>query len=436
MSKLKISILLVDDDVYFSKTLEQDLKERFKSGEGHGDINISLVFSSETAKDLLNKVHYDLVLLDYYLEGSNTAEELIPIIKKKGSYVIVISAEAGGEEAAKTIILGADDYWEKGSGFDSLMKKIEVFIRRKQKDILSEKWREKYKTFFSRFLTNSLNLVKSAIHVLEMLKNYDKLALLVSGEIGVGKSYFIDSLILHLKSNIDELRIVKLFGTATDADNEVRETVEKVKNVLNYKNVVFYVNGITVLSQNNQRQLMRLVDDVIENVNVTRKFYFFAESAGDTTQITREALLPNLMYRFTRTLTIPPLRERIRDIVLLAEYFLNVHAPRKNIRLELSPRAKYLLLNCLWEGNVFQLKNLMRQVAMFHDEETNIIEAEDILKHMDEYGYKPLDINQIEKEQILKALLASNCNKKIAAKLLGISRPTLYSKMKKYGIEC
>ena len=143
-------------------------------------------------------------------------------------------------------------------------------------------------------------------------------------------------------------------------------------------------------------------------------------------------------------LFVPPLRKRPGDIPMLIDYFCE----DMNINLRLSQSAMTLLTGYIWPGNVRQLRNLIQRLSIFYDDKK--ITEDDIAQELrvgqrnyneafgftTENGDTPLSIIQnTERSAILIALRNQKNNISAAARELGLSRGTLYNKMKKYGIE-
>ena len=153
----------------------------------------------------------------------------------------------------------------------------------------------------------------------------------------------------------------------------------------------------------------------------------------------------DLYFRLnTIELFVPPLRKRPGDIPMLIDYFCE----DMNINLRLSQSAMTLLTGYIWPGNVRQLRNLIQRLSIFYDDKK--ITEDDIAQELrvdqrnyneafgftTENGDTPLSIIQnTERSAILIALRNQKNNISAAARELGLSRGTLYNKMKKYGIE-
>lgn len=424
---LKARILVVDDDANFAETLSDDIKANFK------DVEVLLATNSTMAQKLLKTGQFDMVLLDYYLEGNTTAEKLIPIFKQSGAHIIVISAEAGGEEAASTVRLGADDYWSKDRGFNSLVPKIKLFLSSKQQGIIMESQKREYSAFFKLFLTENPGLVSKITPILKSLKRNNTFSLIVSGETGVGKSFFVHSVKDYLKSLYGNVRFITLTNTITpeEVKNFILQGRKAFRDGLT---VLFFVNKITNIHREMHNYILEILDIIREERNSSGRLYLFAESDEEDIVRTRGKLPKSLFFRFERTLTIPPLQERWEDILLLAEHFLNRNRDSFQPKVKFSPDARYMLLNLQLEGNVLQLQNIVRSIEIDENEEE--ITSEKLKKIISADSYHLLSLDELEKQQIIKALMATNCKKNLAAKLLHISYPTLNKKMTQYNIKC
>ena len=140
----------------------------------------------------------------------------------------------------------------------------------------------------------------------------------------------------------------------------------------------------------------------------------------------------DLFYRInTVRLALPPLRERKEDIVPLAEIFLERFAQKYHRQLDgITPEAGELLKSHRWGGNIRELQNCIEKAVILSDGKE--LTAQDI--QLDARPENPLR-NDAEEERLVRdAMQRSRGNISAAAKLLGVSRPTLYAKLKKYGL--
>ncbi|MFN2366627.1 MAG: sigma 54-interacting transcriptional regulator, partial [Desulfurivibrionaceae bacterium] len=141
------------------------------------------------------------------------------------------------------------------------------------------------------------------------------------------------------------------------------------------------------------------------------------------------------------TLNIPPLRERKEDIIPLANFFLGKCAKEYKVGVKkLSADAERMLIAAEWPNNVSELKKVLLNAVLRSN--SSVLSAADLPLTSEEIGSETMRINpdqvwsmeEMEKRQIVKALEQANGVKLKAAKILGISRDTLYKKIKKYRI--
>lgn len=149
----------------------------------------------------------------------------------------------------------------------------------------------------------------------------------------------------------------------------------------------------------------------------------------------------DLYYRLNVfPIELPPLRERKEDVILLANFFLNKYAAasRRNIT-SISEKALEQLLNYHWPGNIRELEHLIeRSVLLTKTTEIESFDLPKIIEKPSETPYQPKSLEDMERDHIMNAL--QNSNGKVsgpggAAELLKVQPQTLYSKMKKLGID-
>ncbi len=140
------------------------------------------------------------------------------------------------------------------------------------------------------------------------------------------------------------------------------------------------------------------------------------------------------------TINIPPLCQRTGDIPLLTGYFLETLSKEHNKKYILNPETMKILNNYSWPGNVRELENILERAVNFT--EKNEIFPIDLPKNILKNGQdfkspnKVLSLEQAEYQAIIEAMEHCQGNITLAAKILGVARNTLYSKVKKYSIEC
>jgi transcriptional regulator with PAS, ATPase and Fis domain len=157
-------------------------------------------------------------------------------------------------------------------------------------------------------------------------------------------------------------------------------------------------------------------------------------------------LRQDLYYRLnTFQIDIPPLRERKEDVPVLVTTFVRRFAEQLNKpEPKITPEAFEMLLNYSWPGNIRELQNAIEFSVILAEGETitekqlpKEIQLPVVLQQVaaKTNGGTTLNLDEHEKDTILKALAQAHGNKKKAAQILGIHRPTLYSKLKRYEIK-
>ena len=143
----------------------------------------------------------------------------------------------------------------------------------------------------------------------------------------------------------------------------------------------------------------------------------------------------------TVTITLPPLRERTEDIPLLAEFFLARHSTEKQpTTASLSPSAIQALLRYPWPGNVRELEHVIERAVALASH--TVLSVDDLPVEIrntggsftDQMDSLPGTLSALQREHVLKVLESTRGNKEQAARLLGISRRTLYRFLDRYGL--
>jgi len=155
----------------------------------------------------------------------------------------------------------------------------------------------------------------------------------------------------------------------------------------------------------------------------------------------------DLFYRLSVVqIQIPPLRERVEDIPLLAKYFVEKYSAQFKRRVtKISPEAELLLRNYAWPGNVRELRNAMERAVLLGNGETITADnlsgeialgpikkdEEPLFLEMPESG---LSLSNLESQLVKQALELAQGNQVRAARLLGISRDAFRNRLKKFGL--
>ena len=291
---------------------------------------------------------------------------------------------------------------------------------------------------------------------------------LITGESGTGKELFAEG--IHnlsgrkgtfIKVNCgaipEELLESEFFGYADGAFTGAKKGGKPGKFEL-ADNGTLFLDEIGDMPPSLQVKLLRVLQEQeFERIGATKttkvNVRIISATNKDLAELVKQGVFrEDLYYRIhVINLHIPPLRERLDDIPLLCNHFINKinRKTNKNI-VGVSPEVINSFQRYHWPGNIRQLENVLERA--FHYSHSKWIELEHLPKELDllstanpvHFSTRPetnldLDrkksINQTEKEVILQALKKSKGNRTKAAELLGVSRTTLYQKMKKYQIK-
>lgn len=306
-------------------------------------------------------------------------------------------------------------------------------------------------------------------HQAERFAKYNS-SVLLCGESGCGKELFAQSIhnssmrrdqpfvAVNCGSLPTNLLESELFGYVDGAFTGALKKGKKGLFEIANKGTIF-LDEITEMDMQGQsrllraleeREIMRIGDDKVIPIDVR----VIAATNRDLERLVEEGKFrEDLYYRLNvLTLLVPPLRQRGRDVVLIAESFLEKFGRRYQKYIILSPEAKECLCRYPWKGNVRQLRNFCERLVILADQKevsAKLIEEELGAIQYSSQPTPPPPVRQMpaasltehllppdtsEKEQILLALQQSEGNRIQAAARLGISKATLWRKMKKYEI--
>jgi DNA-binding NtrC family response regulator len=281
--------------------------------------------------------------------------------------------------------------------------------------------------------------------------------LFIVGESGTGKELVADA--IHAQSSRGQGPWVKVNCAAFPKDLIESElfghvkgaftgaATDKVGLIEEAQQGSLLLDEITEMPMDLQAKLLRVLEDrTVRRIGGSRvvsvDFRLLTSSNQAPEQAVAEGRLrQDLYFRInTVTITLPPLRERAADIPLLARHFLQRFTARHGRAVEsIGPEVYRCLLAYPWPGNVRELENAMeRAVLVARGSEIGLGDLPESLRGGADGapGSAPLSgsLEQVERITILRALESTNWNKQAAAAVLGLRRPTLYSKMRKHGI--
>jgi DNA-binding NtrC family response regulator len=411
-----------------------------------------------------------LVLLDLQLPDADGLETLERLKKDFGdSQVIILTAHDSLNNAIESIKRGAFHFISKPYAPEELLSLVEQALEKRSLLQETQALREKAEQLEKRLELAETRLApvfKSKV-MQEMEELIGAMApsdanVLITGESGVGKEVVAN--VIHSKSRRAGKPLVKLNCAAFPQTMIESELFGYVKGaftgamndfpgmIAEASGGTLFLDEISEMPADLQTRFLRVLQErEYRSLGSTRMLKADFRVITATNRPIAQALAENrlrsdLYYRInTFQIEVPPLRERKEDIPPLVNTFVQRFAKQLGkAEPTITPEAFQKLLDYSWPGNVRELQNAIEYaVVLARNDIIGIKElpAEIQLPPALQTSPAPVrrsgvaSLDDMERETILQALTQTHGNKKKAAELLGIQRPTLYNKMKRYAIE-
>ena len=414
--------------------------------------------SGASAEEIAATWRPHLVLQDMKLpdvDGIELLERLKAIAAD--SEIIVITGHASVSRAVEAMKAGAYSFIEKPVDTDVLLAVMEKALERSVLSEENQRLKEQLKpqTAFANIISANS----------EMLRLFQLMALvaptdanvLIHGESGTGKELVATAIHEHskrangpfIKINCAalpaELLESELFGHKKGSFTGA--VVDKVGLVEMASGGSLLLDEIGELPQNLQVKLLRLLQErefrPIGSTRVVRANFRLISATNAPLDPASRKMREDLFFRInTITLEIPPLRDRPEDIPLLCDRFMKEFAVRHERAVRgIQPLAQQLLNRYGWPGNVRELEHVVeRAVIVAEGSEIGVADLPAIVDRQSSLPAPRTDPGQrtlaeIERTAILETLERTHGNKRAAASLLGVYRPTLYGKLRKYKLD-
>lgn len=410
----------------------------------------------------LEQAEFDVVLCDVKLPDGNGVE-LTKTIKLKYPTVEIILMTAYGniEDGVQAIKNGAFDYIVKG---DDNNKIIPLIHRAIEKAALAKRvlYLEKQLDDKHSF-ENITGQSKAILQVLSLARKVavTDTTVLLTGETGTGKEVFALAIhqASHRKNNhfvaincaafSKELLESEMFGHKAGAFTGAVKDQKGLFEEADHGTI--FLDEIGELALDLQTKLLRVIENrefikVGENKPTHVDVRIIAATNRDL-QKEMEAgnFREDLYYRISVfQIQLPPLRDRVEDIELLAKYFMTRFANKSNKKIyRISPSYLHELRQHNWKGNIRELKNVIERSVILTDGDTLTSDTLPLEFQQQSMAGMPVstpralsafDLASAEKLQIQKVLNYTNGNKTEAARLLNIALTTLYRKLSEYNI--
>ncbi|MFQ5589122.1 MAG: sigma-54-dependent transcriptional regulator [Nitrospiria bacterium] len=461
-------ILIIEDELTLAKNMKKYLER--------ADYDVRLAETAEQGLRLLESFKPDIILLDLRLPGMDGLEALSRIRKiDTRTQVILITAHGDVQTAVQAMKLGANDFLSKPIVLVKLKVLLDKAVGQTRMEGALSYYQDKQaeeSTLFS-FIGESPKILVLKEAISDILQSEESLqegtppAALITGETGTGKEIvaralhyngprkkqpFVEVNCASIPNNLLE---AELFGYERGAFTDAKE--RKIGLFEAAEGGTLFLDEIGEIDISLQAKLLKALEEKIvrrlgslrdRKVNVR---IIAATNQSLETWVQEGKFRADLFFRLRIIhLTIPPLRERGEDVLLLADHFLKIHRKRygKN-KLDFNPEVKKVLLGYTWPGNVRELRNMIEQTVLLAKD--NLIRPNQLTFMSDwieqsanseqtpgfdsDIPQSGISLEGVEREWVLKALKQTSWNVTRASKLLGLTRDTLRYRMEKFKID-
>ncbi|MBN2543918.1 sigma-54-dependent Fis family transcriptional regulator [bacterium] len=436
-----MKILVVDDENKITRLLSVALTRN--------NHQVKTASSGEQALGLLDKEDFDLIISDLKMPGIDGLNLLKRVKEQQPETEFIIMTAFGTiENAVEAMKYGAFEYVVKPFSVDE----IKLLIAK-----INEKLNLKTDIRFHKEAENERqgHLVGDSPTIRKTRELIDKVApteatVLILGESGTGKELVAravhqksprkDNMFVpvHCAAITETLFEAELFGyekgafTGADRSKKGRfEIADKGTLFLDEIGDIPLSIQVKLLRAVQEKTIVRVggISPIETDVRIVA-----ATNRNLEKMVNEGSFREDLYYRFAVfPIETPPLRDHKQDIPVLVDNYCRKH----NIKNKIGKDVFIMLQDYNWPGNVRELENIIERAKILSGDEQITPEYILLPKINEKTSFEPasLNIDQVEKELLIKALEESNGNKTKAAKILGITRRMIYSKIQKYGLE-
>ncbi len=455
-------ILIVDDNEDVLRAARLYLKRHF--------LQVDVEKDPENIPDLLNNETYDVILLDMNFtkdvssghEGFYWLDKILEI--DPSAVVVLITAYGGVDTAVKAIKEGATDFVLKPWENEKLLATISSALKLRESRLELNQLKNRQKQLNTDINSKFSDIIGQSAPMMKIFETIELVAktdanVLILGENGTGKELIARA--LHRQSSRSEeifmsvdlgavsetLFESELFGHKKGAFTDAKE--DRAGRFETASGGTIFLDEIGNLSLPLQAKLLtvlqsRKVTRVGSNKSIPVDIRLICATNMNLYKMVEEnKFRQDLLYRVnTIEINLPPLRERIDDIPLLAEHYFNHYVKKYNKQVRtISPALIKRMQKYHWPGNIRELQHAMERAVIMS--QGSILEAEQFLfsgsshqkqqdKGSEELSLENYDLEKVEKILIRKVLQKHNGNISKAANELGLTRSSLYRRLEKY----
>jgi two-component system, NtrC family, response regulator AtoC len=454
------TIAIIDDEPLIREYLLD-----FLTGENY---HVNTFSSGEEALPIIKENPPDLILLDLKLPGMS-GMEILKSLKHDNPEIIIIIITGHGDISAsvEAIKQGAWDFILKPAELAEINYTIQRALDSKLKDekilFLQNENRKKFDT-----IIGESEEIKNVLSLIDIVSKSSKTSVLIRGETGTGKG--LAARMIHNKSKREQYPFVEincsamqeslleseLFGYEQGAFTGANARKKGLLEIADHG--TFFLDEIGDMSLSLQSKLLKVIEEKkFYRLGGQKEISIDVRFISATSKNLEEYILNNkfrkdLIFRLNVvSITIPPLKNRGKDVILIADYYLKLfnRELRRNI-ISIDESAQKVLLEYDWPGNIRELRNIIERAVIFEKRSglsahalalpkssIGLPSTDSEIKNLQEFKIPATGISlaEVERNLIKNALQHCMQNKTKAAKLLGISRDKIRYKIKKYKLD-
>lgn len=443
----KPKVLVVDDEPMITNMLYEALNKK--------NYTVAVTDTGTKALDMIDREHYDLIITDVYLPDLNGMEILKTAKKTEPNVgVIVITGHGSVESAVEAIKEGAYDYLTKGFSLDEIELTVEKFFQYQRLVKENQQLRTELGNRFGiRNIVGNSAKIKNIFDTVETVAPTNA-TVLIQGASGTGKELIAKA--MHqcstradqpfIKTNCaaipDGLVESELFGHVKGAfTGAIRSTKGRFELA---DGGTLLLDEIGEVNPMLQAKLLRVLQEKeIEKVGDPSPIKVDVRIIATTNRDLKKEVehgnfRKDLFYRLNVVpIVLPTLKERMEDIPLLVEHFVEKYAQENNRQIKsVEDEVIDLLMKHDWPGNVRELENTLERAVVLCREQSiqkrHIYFENDNSNEVENNLPDGMTLRELEKTYILQALQKCDGNRTKTASELGISRRTLRNKISEY----
>jgi DNA-binding NtrC family response regulator len=443
------NILVAEDD--------RSLRDGLVQSMSRSGYKVQVAQSGRDALEKIEKQVFDLVIAGNRIGGADGLEILRKARATNAGTLVIVTGE-NGTGAVEAMKSGAFDYVQKGLSLEAIEMKVQRAMEHQRLVV-----RLSSMTVPQADPSDRYGLVGSSSAMRDIFKVIDKVAasnatVLIQGETGTGKERVAEAIhrnsprhdaafvCMNCASLPDNLLESELFGHEKGAFTGADQM--RIGRFEMANDGTLFLDEVGNMSANTQAKVLRVIQNQeFERLGGSRTIKVDVRIIA-ATNINLEAAIKegrfreDLFYRLNVvTVIVPSLRERVDDILPLAEHFLKRFARELRRRVTgFTAEAVKRLQEYRWPGNVRELENTIERAVLMCEGDAirpvdlTLLDREHTLGMTPALAVDLLNLEQLEKTALLEALKRSNWIQKEAAKLLGVSSRVMNYKVHKHGI--